>query len=131
MGNFFTLILSCFFLCQYSMPAAAATVESAFGSHLSNVQVRDQGVVIRLLSDDNIGSRHQRFIIKMASKQTILIIHNMDLAPRINSIAKGDTIQFYGEYEWNYQGGIVHWTHADPGGRHINGWLKHRGRTYQ
>ena len=33
--------------------------------------------------------------------------------------------------EWNEQGGIIHWTHHDPDGRHLPGWIKHNGRTYQ
>jgi hypothetical protein len=32
---------------------------------------------------------------------------------------------------WNAQGGMVHWTHHDPEGRHVSGWLKHNWRTYQ
>jgi hypothetical protein len=32
---------------------------------------------------------------------------------------------------WNAQGGMVHWTHHDPEGRHVAGWLKHNGRIYQ
>ncbi len=65
------------------------------------------------------------------SGQTILIAHNIDLAPRINSVSKGDSVEFYGEYEWNKKGGVVHWTHKDPHGNHIGGWLKHNGKMYQ
>lgn len=97
----------------------------------SNVQVRGVGTVSRVLSDDNDGSRHQRFIIRLSTGQTILIAHNIDLAPRIAGIGSGDQVEFYGVYEWNDRGGVIHWTHHDPQGQHVGGWLKHNGRTYQ
>lgn len=104
---------------------------SAFANQRSNVQVQGSGVVKRILADDNDGSRHQRFIVELESGQTLLIAHNIDLADRINSLQKGDRIEFYGEYEWNPRGGVLHWTHHDPAGRHSAGWIKHNGRTYQ
>ena len=107
------------------------TLASAFENHKSNIQVGGFGVVVRKLADDTNGSRHQKFILKLSSGQTLLISHNIDLAPRINSLSKGDTISFYGEYEWNSKGGVVHWTHHDPRGNHVGGWLKHNGATYQ
>jgi len=104
---------------------------SAYKNQQSDVQVTGIGTVIRILSDDTKGSQHQRFILKLASGQTLLIAHNIDLAPRINSLRVGDSVEFYGEYEWNSKGGVLHWTHNDPGGYHENGWLKHNGSTYQ
>ena len=103
----------------------------AFEAGTSNVQVEGEGVVERLLDDDLAGSRHQRFIVRLASGQTVLIVHNIDIAPRVAILQTGDSIRFYGEYVWNAQGGMVHWTHHDPEGRHVAGWLKHKGRTYQ
>ena len=94
-------------------------------------QVRGSGTVIRTLSDDNKGSRHQRFIIKLASGQTLLIAHNIDLAQRVSFLSVGDNVEFYGVYESNSKGGVIHWTHHDPKNRHEAGWLKHKGRTYQ
>ena len=108
-----------------------SALTSAFENRKSDVQVSGSGVVIRILSDDTNGSRHQKFILKLSSGQTLLISHNIDLAPRIQSLQKGDTVNFYGEYEWNSKGGVVHWTHHDPKGHHIDGWLKHNGSTYQ
>jgi len=108
-----------------------AALARAIESRASGVQLQGQGKVIKVLPDDNNGSRHQRFLLKLQSGQTLLIAHNIDLAPRIPSPKKGDTVAFYGEYEWNSKGGVIHWTHHDPGGRHVAGWLKHDGRTFQ
>jgi len=114
-----------------SFSESETTLQSAYRNRQSNLQVRGEGTVIRLLPDDIDGSRHQKFIIKMSSGQTLLIAHNIDLASRINALRIGDTIEFYGEYEWNSKGGVIHWTHHDPGGVHVSGWLKHEGHAYQ
>ena len=98
---------------------------------VSGAQAQGSGIVIRVLSDDNDGSRHQRFILKLDSGRTLLIAHNIDLAPRISGLRQGDAVAFNGEYESNAQGGLIHWTHHDPNGRHVDGWLKHNGHTYQ
>lgn len=110
---------------------ADAALEQAFANRLSSQQLVGQGVVVKLLPDDNNGSRHQRFIVKLNSGRTLLIAHNIDLAPRIDTLRTGDTVAFYGEYEWNQKGGVMHWTHRDPQGRHPGGWIKHNGQTYQ
>jgi len=106
-------------------------VEIAYNNQQSDVQVQGQGIVSRILPDDNDGSRHQRFILKLDTGQSLLIAHNIDLAPRLNELKNGDAVEFFGEYEWNSKGGVIHWTHNDPNHRHIDGWLKHRGKTYQ
>ena len=131
MRKLLIFILVGFTFLQWSNFASSTSLNEAYKNHKSNVQVQDSGKVIRILSDDNQGSRHQKFILKLRSGNTILIAHNIDLAPRVKSISKGDTVQFYGEYEWNNKGGVVHWTHRDPNGHHIGGWLKHNGSTYQ
>jgi hypothetical protein len=106
-------------------------LEHAFKNQKSNFQVEGEGEVIKILPDDLKGRRHQRFIIRLNSGQTLLISHNIDLAPRISKLRKGDSIAFSGEYEWNHKGGVIHWTHHDPAGRHMGGWIKHRGKKYQ
>lgn len=107
------------------------TPQAAFLAKESDVQVRSKGVVVKVLPDDNVGSRHQKFILKLSGGQTVLIAHNIDLAPRIASLGSGDSVEFYGEYEWNAKGGVVHWTHHDPSGKHQDGWLRHDARLYQ
>ena len=103
----------------------------AFANRTSDIQVEGEGTVIRVLSDDLNGSRHQRFIVELASGQTLLISHNIDVAPRIGGVKVGDSLRFNGEYVWNEKGGVIHWTHHDPRGRHVAGWVMHNGTTYQ
>ncbi|MCF6252638.1 MAG: DUF3465 domain-containing protein [Methylococcaceae bacterium] len=109
---------------------AETAIQTAYNNKQSDIQVQGTGTVIKVLADDLDGSRHQRFILKF-NRLSLLIAHNIDLAPKINGLRAGDSVTFYGEYEWNAKGGIVHWTHHDPAGRHIDGWLKHNGKTYQ
>jgi len=122
------------------VPAPTSTTTSAtstdaqladlFATQTSDVQVRGQGTVERLLADDNDGDRHQRFILRLTSGQTLLVAHNIDIAPRLNGLAVGDRVAFFGEYVYSAQGGTIHWTHHDPGGTHVAGWLEWNGRRY-
>lgn len=107
-----------------------ALLKKLFDAQQSDVQVRGRGTVIALLADDLKGSRHQRFIVKLASGQTVLVVHNIDLAARINTLQKGDVVEFFGEYEWTPKGGLVHWTHKDPRGKHIAGYILHNQEIY-
>lgn len=106
-------------------------IGQAFAHRTSDIQVAGEGTVIRVLADDVNGSPHQRFIIQLDSGQTLLIAHNIDIAPRINGLGEGDSVRFYGEYAWNAKGGVIHWTHHDPRGRHVAGWITHNGKTYK
>ncbi len=106
-------------------------IANAYMLHSQDIQVMGEGEVVKVLADDNQGSKHQRFILRVPEGFTVLVAHNIDLAPRVANIAQGDKVSFYGEYVWNEKGGVIHWTHSDPRGRHVSGWLKHNGITYQ
>ena len=106
-------------------------LDKAFESRKTNFQVTGTGTVQRILKDDLEGSQHQRFLLALESGLTLLVAHNIDMAPRINALKIGDRVNFYGEYEWNEKGGVIHWTHHDPAGRHVGGWLIHNGKKYQ
>ena len=108
-----------------------AAIMRAFQNHARDVRVDGSGSVSRVLADDNQGERHQRFLVHLPTGQTVLIVHNIDIAPRVDNLRVGDEIEFEGEYVWNDQGGLVHWTHRDPAQRHRAGWVKHAGHVYQ
>lgn len=107
-----------------------SAVEHAFAAKRSEVQVSGKGTVIKLLADDNKGSRHQKFLVKINAQQTLLFAHNIDLAPRV-PLQIGDEVSFNGEYGYNPKGGIIHWTHHAPQGDHEAGWVMLNGQKYQ
>jgi hypothetical protein len=111
--------------------AQSDPIGAAFAERRGGIQVSGSGVVQRILGDDNDGSRHQRFILRLSSGQTLLITHNIDLAPRVEPLQLGDVVEFNGVYEWNAKGGVIHWTHHDPGGKHPGGWLRHDNQVFQ
>ncbi|CAA6810207.1 MAG: Unknown protein [uncultured Thiotrichaceae bacterium] len=89
-----------------------------------------QGTVIKNLKDDNEGSRHQKFLVKVASDVTLLVAHNIDIAPRV-PVSEGDRVTLHGEYAWNNRGGVIHWTHRDLKGRRKGGWIEANGKRYE
>jgi hypothetical protein len=90
--------------------------------------VNFEAEVIKLLRDDLKGDKHQKLIMK-TNRHTLLLAHNIDIAPRI-PVRVGDTIIVQGQYEWNEQGGLVHWTHRSNN-EHPHGWVKHNNTKYQ
>ena len=103
----------------------------AFDHRAQGLPVEGVGTVIRILADDAEDGRHQRFVVGLASGQTLLVAHNIDVAPRVEDLHVGDTVEFHGVYEWSEEGGTVHWTHHDPDGSHAPGWVIHEGETRQ
>lgn len=137
---FIGLVLGDFENGHYSLGKAAEArvkksseqvLAEAFKTHRSDFQAQVQAKVIKVLPDDNNGSRHQRLIVKLSSGQTLMVAHNIDLASRVDDLQEGDDIELYGEYEWSEKGGALHWTHRDPARRHVSGWIKHAGKLYQ
>ena len=118
------------FTADEDVASAPGVVEAAYAARRSKTWVEVDGEIVRLLSDDQEGSRHQRFILELASGHTVLVAHNIDLVERI-PVRKGDSIRLRGRYEWNDRGGVIHWTHHDPEGRIQGGWIRHRNESYR
>ena len=116
---------------QVAAQSDNSAVIQAYKNKKSDIFVEGSGVVKKLLADDNKGSRHQKFLVSVSAEQTLLFAHNIDLAPRIDTIQVGDSVQFRGEYVYNPKGGVVHWTHKDPQGKIEGGWIQHNGQKYE
>lgn len=126
-----------------SIPPVASAVGSGEGlgalqaliaERASGEMVTVTAEVFRVLSDDTVGARHQRFLIAVGREgrrtRTVKVSHNIELAPRV-PLDEGETVVIRGQFEWNDLGGVIHWTHHDPDGRRAGGWIEHAGRRYE
>jgi len=111
------------------VPGEGAILD-AFRDKRSDVQVQVTATVAKVLADDTDGDRHQKFLIKLSGGHTLLVAHNIDLAPRV-PVKEKEQIELRGEYEWTEQGGTIHWTHKSARGPHPDGWIKCDGKTYE
>ena len=110
--------------------AGHTELAEAYRERSSGIVVESEGLVERILADDREGTPHQRFILRLSGDHTVLVSHNLDLASRV-PVSEGEVVQFRGQYEWNEQGGVVHWTHHDPNDRRPGGWIRHEGVLYR
>ena len=113
-----------------SITAGDNAVQQAYADHRSGQWLETSGHVGRVLSDDNEGARHQKFILELDGGHTVMVAHNIDLAERI-PVRRGAALAVRGKYEWNDRGGVIHWTHHDPDGRIQGGWIMLDSVRYQ
>jgi hypothetical protein len=92
--------------------------------------VEFDGTVQKILTPDRRGRRHQRFVLTVPGAATVLVAHNTDLGGEV-PLTVGDHVRVRGIFEFNRRGGVVHWTHHDPGGEAGAGWIRVGGKTYQ
>ena len=123
--------------CRSASPAEKvasdnAAVKAAFERHADAVQVTANGAIDRVLADqDGPSGPHQRFIVRLPDVgMTLLVEHNLSLAPRV-PVVLGEPVVVHGEYIWNSQGGLVHFTHDDADRSHEGGYIVYGGRRYE
>lgn len=114
-------------------PTALASRAPAaqFDDRFDGAMIESSGIVVHIMPDGNDGATLQRFVVLLDGGQTLQVAHNIDLAARIEDLARGDTIKFRGRFEANDHGGVVRWTHHDPRGERAGGWLEHAGIRYR
>lgn len=117
--------------CGASTQPDNAAIVSDFHHHQSTVEVTADATVVRLLADTTSSTgTHERFIIRLSSSDlTIEVEHNISIAARA-PVKEGDHVIVHGEYIWNSQGGLIHFTHHDPQGTHEGGYIEDAGTTY-
>jgi len=77
-------------------------------------------------------SPHEGFLLRLASGCSLVVRVevNTDFTGTI-PIAQGQRVSVKGEYEFYPRGGVVHWTHRDPRGRHEGGYIEAGGQLYE
>jgi hypothetical protein len=117
--------------CGASTQADDAAIVNDFHNHQSNVEVTADATVVRLLADRSSSTgTHEQFIIKLSSGDlTVEVEHNISIGTRA-PVKEGDHVIVHGEYIWNSQGGLIHFTHHDPQGTHEGGYIQDGGTTY-
>jgi len=126
-------------ICAFALGACAATQApndpaacSAFADGRSHVEVVVDGTVTRLLGvEPGRVSPHEGFLLRLASGCNLIVRveANTDFTGPI-PLASGEHVAVKGEYEYYPLGGVIHWTHRDPRGRHEGGYIEAGGRMY-
>src|SRR3984893_16026648 len=117
--------------CGAAAQPGDAAIVSGFQNHRSTVEVTADGSVVRLLPDRTSSTgTHEQFIVKLSSGElTVEVEHNISIGARA-PVKEGDHVIVHGEYIWNAQGGLIHFTHHDPQGTHEGGYVQDNGKTY-
>ncbi len=105
-------------------------VYQAQSKHLKHVEVLVTATVYKMLPSDHYGIPHERFLIKLNNNTTVLIAHNLNMAPSA-PLKSGQEVTIKGEYIWNNLGGVIHWTHHTDTPYHVGGYILSNGMTYK
>jgi hypothetical protein len=109
-----------------------AAVCAAYSATRSHVEVVADGTVTRILgTQQGRVSPHEGFLLTLGSgcRLVVRVEANTDFTGAI-PLAAGQHVVVKGEYEYYPLGGVIHWTHRDPRGRHEGGYIQAGGQTY-
>lgn len=118
--------------CAASQPPDDAAVCAAYSAQRSGVEVVAQGRITRVLGiQPGRTSPHEGFLLRLDSGCALVVRVevNTDLTGAI-PLSLSERVLVKGEYEYYPRGGVIHWTHRDPRGRHENGYVSANGTMY-
>jgi hypothetical protein len=109
-------------------------VYDAWRTHRSRIEVTASGSVAHLLGT-RVGPSgpHEGFLLHLNGAAgrglTVRVEDNVDLTGPI-PLDEGDSVEVHGEYIYDPRGGLIHYTHLDPRGRHEPGYVRVNGKVY-
>lgn len=119
--------------CETTQSPDDSAVCAAYSASRSHVEVVADGTVTRVLGTrPGRVSPHEGFLLSLGSgcKLVVRVEANTDFTGAI-PITAGQHVSVKGEYEYYSLGGVIHWTHRDPRGRHEGGYIEAGGQTYE
>lgn len=105
---------------------------AAYSAGRSGVEVVASGKVTHMYGvRPGRTSPHEGFLVSLDSGCTLVVRVevNTDFTGAI-PLQSNEQVVVKGEYEYYPRGGVIHWTHHDPRGRHENGYIVAAGRMY-
>jgi hypothetical protein len=105
---------------------------AVYSAQRSHAEVVADGTVTRIFGiRAGRASPHEGFLMRLASgcNLVVRVEANTDFTGPI-PLANGQHVIVKGEYEYYPLGGVIHWTHRDPRGRHEGGYINAGGTSY-
>ncbi len=115
--------------------AANAQIYDAWRGGRSGIEVQASGSVARVLGERTGPSGpHEGFLLHLTGSGghglTVRVESNLDIMGSV-PVRDGEAATVRGEYDYDPRGGVIHWTHRDPRGRHPDGFVEIDGHRYQ
>ena len=126
----FALVVLVLFGCAPGPDDAA--VCSAFSQGRSGVEVIADGRVTQVFGTyAGPSGPHEGFLLKLRSGCTLAVRIETNVAfTGPIPLRSGDAVVVRGEYEYDSNGGVIHFTHRELRGHHASGYVETGGRFY-
>lgn len=118
--------------CAATQSPNDAALCAAYTAGRSHVEVVADGTVTRIFGvRQGRVSPHEGFLFRLGSGCSVIVRveANTDFTGPI-PLTPGQHVTVKGEYEYYPIGGVIHWTHRDPRGRHEGGYVATGGHIY-
>ena len=105
------------------------TINDVFTQKLDKAMVRDSGTITELFSSAGIASPTQKCRVRSRDGETdFTFVYHIQGSDTMN-LQVGRLIQFYGEYRYDNQGGMINVPFKGKSGRHT-GWAVYENKRY-
>lgn len=118
--------------CAAAQAPDDAAVCAAYTAQRSGTEVVAGGRVTRIYGvRPGRTSPHEGFLMRLDTGCNVVVRVevNTDFTGEI-PLSSNQHVIVKGEYEYYPLGGVIHWTHRDPRGRHENGYVDAGGTMY-